>query len=376
MKKLLSALLLAVIVLFVVYLFLPMHAKKALIHLHANIDDYEIFENRTVAASKPQPWPFAANYNQYELGTSYQDSLSYYKTTAFLIIKDSAITYEKYYDGYDEKSISNSFSAAKSIVSLLVGIAIFEADIESVYQPVSDFIPSFLEGDKANITIRDLLTMSSGLDWDEGYSSLFSVTTQAYYGEDLKGLVNGLSSKELSGQHFEYKSIDTQVLAEVLEAATGQSISDYATNRLWRRIGAENDALWSLDKAGGMEKAFCCFNSTARDFARIGQLVLNNGQWNDGLQVVHPDYIEMATFPAAYSGKGGSYDFYGYQWWLINYKGKKIPYARGILGQYIFVLADKNAVVVRLGKERSSIYKNNHPTDVYTYLEAAYELLK
>lgn len=376
MKKLLRILLFIPLILFVLYLLLPSYAQRAFLYLHANIDDYEIFENRTVAASKPQPWPFAANYNQYELGQSLQDTLSYYETTAFLVIQDKAITYEYYHEGYDKQSISNSFSAAKSIVSLLVGIAIFEAEIESVFQPVGDFLPSFAEGDKANITIRDLLTMSSGLAWEEGYSSPFSITTQAYYGEDLKGLVDNLTSEDLSGQCFKYKSIDTQVLAEVLEVATGQSISDYATNRLWRRIGAEQDALWSLDRAGGMEKAFCCFNSTARDFARIGQLVLNNGQWNDGVQIVHPDYIEMATKAAAYSGENSTIDFYGYQWWILNYKGRKIPYARGILGQYIFVLKDKNAVAVRLGKKRSDNYINNHPKDVYSYVDAAYELLR
>ena len=166
MKKILRFSLLLIIILFVVYLFLPKYTQKALIYWYANIDDYEIFENRTVAASKPQPWPFAADYNKYELGSAYQDSLAKYETTAFLIIKDSLITHESYYLGYNENSISNSFSAAKSIVSLLVGIAIFEADIESVFQPVGDFIPSFQEGDKANITIRDLLTMSSGIEWD------------------------------------------------------------------------------------------------------------------------------------------------------------------------------------------------------------------
>jgi CubicO group peptidase (beta-lactamase class C family) len=376
MIKLFRALVFTFIVLLVVYLLLPTYLQRAVLYLHANIDDYEIFENRTVAASKPQPWRFSEQYNQYQLGEAYVDTLANYETTAFLIIKDSAISYEHYYEGYDEQSISNSFSAAKSIISLLVGIAIFDTAIESVFQPVSDFIPSFSEGDKANITIRDLLTMSSGLKWKESYANPFSVTTEAYYGRDLKGLVNKVGSEELSGQRFQYKSIDTQILAEVLEIATGQSVSDYAANRLWRKIGAENDALWSLDKACGMEKGFCCFNSTARDFARIGQLVLNNGQWNDGIQVVHPDYILMATTPAAYSGENSMIDFYGYQWWILNYRGKLIPYARGILGQYIFVLKDKNAVVVRLGKRRSNLLINNHPSDVYTYVDAAYELLK
>lgn len=375
LKKIGGYSILVVILLGIIYFFLPNYAQKAFLHLTANIDDYEIFENRTIAASNPQPWEKSTQYNQYEMGQTYQEELDVYETTAFLVVKDTALFYEKYYQGYSENDISNSFSAAKSIVSLLVGIAIEEGKIESVFQPVSDFLESFQEAEKSKIIIKDLLTMSSGISWNEAYMSPFSKTTEAYYGNNLRKLVDELQVSDERAKEFAYKSINTQILAEVLEIATGQSISDYASNRLWRKIGAENDALWSLDKAGGMEKAFCCFNSTARDFARIGQLVLNKGSW-EGEQVVPADYIEMATMPARLIRSGERIPHYGYQWWILNYNGKQIPYARGILGQYIFVLKDKNAVAVRLGKSRSKLYTDEHPNDVYTYVEAAYELLK
>lgn len=375
LKKIGGYSILVVILLGIIYFFLPNYAQKAFLHLTANIDDYEIFENRTIAASNPQPWEKSTQYNQYEMGQTYQEELDVYETTAFLVVKDTALFYEKYYQGYSENDISNSFSAAKSIVSLLVGIAIEEGKIESVFQPVSDFLESFQEAEKSKIIIKDLLTMSSGISWNEAYMSPFSKTTEAYYGNNLRKLVDELQVSDERAKEFAYKSINTQILAEVLEIATGQSISDYASNRLWRKIGAENDALWSLDKAGGMEKAFCCFNSTARDFARIGQLVLNKGSW-EGEQVVPADYIEMATMPARLIKSGERIPHYGYQWWILNYNGKQIPYARGILGQYIFVLKDKNAVAVRLGKSRSKLYTDEHPNDVYTYVEAAYELLK
>ncbi|HET8861395.1 serine hydrolase [Marivirga sp.] len=375
LKKISGYSLLIVIIIGIIYFFIPNYAQKAFLHLTADIDDYEMFENRTIVASNPQAWEKSPQYNQYEMGQTYKDELQAYETTAFLVVKDTALFYEKYFLGYDEKEISNSFSAAKSIVSLLVGIAIEEGKIESVFQPVSDFLESFKEGEKSKILIKDLLTMSSGIDWNEAYMSPFSKTTAAYYGNNLTKLVAELEVSEEPSQEFAYKSINTQILAEVLETATGQSISDYATNRLWRKIGAENDALWSLDRAGGMEKAFCCFNSTARDFARIGQLILNNGSW-DGDQVVPAEYIEMAIQPAKLTGSEKSIPHYGYQWWILNYNGKQIPYARGILGQYIFVLKDENAVVVRLGKSRSKLFTGEHPNDVYTYVEAAYELLK
>ncbi len=374
-KKVLKVILLLIVLLGIIYILLPKHSQRAFIYLTANIDDYEIFENRTVVASNPQPWKIAEDYNKYELGDTYKETLDKYETTAFLIIKDTAIVFEKYYLGYSEEDISNSFSAAKSIIGLLVGIAIEEGKIESVFQPVSDFLPSFKAGGKEKIVIRDLLTMSSGLEWSEAYMSPFSITTKAYYGSDLKSIVENLEMDSEPGKEFAYKSINTQVLAEVLETATGQSVSDYATNRLWRKIGAETDALWSLDKATGMEKAFCCFNATARDFARIGQLVLNKGQWN-GNNVVPADYVEVATSPVNLVGSEKTIEHYGYQWWVLDWNGKQIPYARGILGQYIFVLKDKNAVVVRLGKDRDKIYQGEHPQDVLMYVEAAYALLK
>jgi CubicO group peptidase (beta-lactamase class C family) len=375
LKKIGGYSILVVILLGIIYFFLPNYAQKAFLHLTADIDDYEIFENRTIAASNPQAWEKSPQYNQYEMGQTFKDELEAYETTAFLVVKDTALFYEKYYLGYNENEISNSFSAAKSIVSLLIGIAIEEGKIESVFQPVGDFLESFQEGDKSKVLIKDVLSMSSGIRWNEAYMSPFSTTTRAYYGDDLKQLVSDLEMSNEPATEFAYKSINTQILMEVLEVATGQSISDYATNRLWRKIGAENDALWSLDRAGGMEKAFCCFNSTARDFTRIGQLVLNKGKWK-GDQVVPADYIEVATQPADLMTSKNNIPHYGYQWWIVNYEGKQIPYARGILGQYIFVLKDKNAVVVRLGKSRSKLYTEEHPDDVYIYLEAAYELLK
>ena len=151
LKKIGGYSILVVILLGIIYFFLPNYAQKAFLHLTADIDDYEIFENRTIAASNPQPWERSSQYNQYEMGQTFKDELQAYETTAFLVVKDTALFYEKYYLGYDENEISNSFSAAKSIVSLLIGIAIEEGKIESVFQPVSDFLESFQEGEKSKM---------------------------------------------------------------------------------------------------------------------------------------------------------------------------------------------------------------------------------
>ena len=141
-------------------------------------------------------------------------------------------------------------------------------------------------------------------------------------------------------------------------------------------MGAEHPALWSLDQTGGVEKAYCCFNSTARDFARIGQMVLDSGQFNNQ-QIVSKAFLEQALAPATQlkDEAGDSCYYYGYQFWLMTHKGEKIAYARGILGQYIIIIPALDAVVVRLGTDRSKEYLNHAPKDAYTYLDAAFEIL-
>ena len=170
--------------------------------------------------------------------------------------------------------------------------------------------------------------------------------------------------------------MDPQILALVIMNATGMTLSEYASEKFWKPMGAKNDALWSLDHENGLEKAYCCFNSNARDFARWGQLILNNGRWN-GKQLISETYLNQATTPAAYleDEDGNAVDYYGFQWWIINYKGFKIPYMRGILGQYVFAIREKNAVVVRLGHKRSEELIGPNRKDIYTCLDAAFAIL-
>lgn len=377
MKKAFKIIVITLISLVVIYLFLPRYVQRALIHLTPSIDDYKIFHNRTISAGEPQPWKKSTRYRTAIQSDSIRKRLEKYKPVAGLIIQNGELVYEEYWEGYDSSSISNSFSAGKAVVSLLVGIALDEGYIKSVDQKVGDFLPAFKNGSKKDLTIKDVLTMSSGINWDESYSTPFSLTTEAYYGEDLNSLINDLELVEEPGVNFEYLSGNTQILAMVVQAATGQTISDYASEKIWKKIGASYDALWNLDSEGGMEKAYCCFNTNVRDFARFGQLILNKGVWN-GDTIISAEYIQDATSPKTYlkdKETGDIVDFYGYQWWIINYKGHQIPYMRGILGQYIFSIPDKNAVVVRLGHTRSKTKINHHPQDVYDYLDAAYVLL-
>ncbi|NEM97963.1 serine hydrolase domain-containing protein [Pontibacter burrus] len=349
---------------------------KALRYNFADIDDNLIFDQRKIdAPAKTQPWPHAANYNKITWPDSLQQLHQQLQSVAFVVVKNDSIVHEQYWDGYSDESLSNSFSVAKSIVSILVGAALRDGHIKTIDQPVADFLPSFKEGAKQKITIKHLLMMSSGLNWDESYSNPLSVTTEAYYGTNLKKVIRRLEAVEEPGQVFSYKSGDTQILGMVVEAATRKSLSLYAEEKLWRPMGAEHDAEWSVDNPTGIEKAYCCFFSNARDFARIGKLYLNNGIWN-GDTIVDPTYVHESLIPNGLPTASGKPADYGYQWWLLpNYKGQNIFYARGILGQYIIAIPEKNVVIVRLGKQRGERI-NGHPSEVLAMIDAVNKVVK
>ncbi|WP_075602049.1 serine hydrolase domain-containing protein [Saccharicrinis aurantiacus] len=375
-KKLIITLAIASSALF--YLVTPSYLKNAVIYLFPGIDDYTIFSNRKIEiGNKVRPWKTADNYNKLKLKKKERETLENYKSIAYLIIKNDSILYEEYWDNYSNSSLSNSFSAAKSVVGLLIGAAIDDGYIKSIDQKVGEFIPEFNNPPNDKLKIKHLLTMSSGSNWDESYTSPTSLTTQAYYGNNITGLVSDLKITDVPGKYFSYKSGDTQLLSLVLKNATEKSLSDYASEKLWKPLGCEREALWSLDKNNGTEKAYCCLNSNARDFAKIGELVLKDGLINNK-QIISKDFIQSATSPANYlidSDDNKPVNHYGYQWWIINHEGDKIPYARGILGQYIFVLKKENAIVVRLGHKRSKNLIDHHPSDCYEYLTTAKRLL-
>lgn len=353
----------------------PHYLKEAVIHLFPDVDDYKIFYNRIVETDETQSMVLSKSI--IDVDAVNDDGFLEYSTLAYLIVQNDTIRYEKYWENFDSVSLINSFSMAKTIVSLLVGISIDLGKIATVDQKVYEFLPEFKNCNDSLLTIRDLLTMSSGLDWDEAYSSPFSKTTQAYYGNDLKSLHLNLDVVENPGQNFNYYSANTQLLSFIVEVANQKSLSSCASDFIWKKIGAEKDALWSLDDKGGEEKAYCCFNSNARDFAKIGLMVLHNGYFN-GNQIVSSSYISEMIKPCNYlkDENGEEVDFYGYHIWLLRYKNQIIPYFRGILGQYIFIIPSENAVIVRLGKKRAAEKAGVHPIDVYFYLDEGMRILK
>lgn len=342
---------------------------KTLIYTYPDIDDINLFDTRTVTDSAGVPWTISGSYNQTKLNDSTKAALVRNETVAYLVVKNDSIIHEEYWDHASANTLSNSFSVAKSIVGLLVGIASDEKYF-SLDDSVGKYLPEFSEGRNGTLKIRHLLQMSSGLDWDESYSSLFSKTTEAYYGDDLKHQVLKLKVVKDPGTTFEYMSCNTVLLSLIINKTTGKSLSDFASEKLWKPIHATQPAYWSLDHNDGIEKSYCCFYSCARDFAKIGKLVLDSGIW-EGKQIVSKEFLhEMLTPNLIKDQFGAQTDYYGLQWWMMKYKGHQVYYARGILGQYIAVVPDEKIIMVRLGHKRGQKV-GNHYDDLFAYLDGA-----
>lgn len=343
------------------------------------IHDYKTHPTRLVAkAIHPQPWLFDSAYNKKEIPKNLMTIIDSNDTHAFLVLQNNKLVYEKYWDGYDTSRLSGSFSAAKSIISLLIGIALDEGKIKSLDEAVADYIPHFKTNGLEKIRIKDLLTMSSGTNYNESDKGYFSLNAYGYYGDDEEYMVNMMERKEAPGKYWQYRSGDTQVLGLIVEKVFNTSISNLVSEKFMKPMGAESDGLWLLDGAKKHEKAFCCFNAVARDYARFGQLVLNKGKWNDK-QLVSEKYINEATTPAFYLKdryeQDKPVDFYGYQYWMVDHNGVHAIAQNGLFGQYVYIIPAKNAVVVRLGESKVTKAIHHHQPENFTYIDAALSIL-
>ena len=241
---------------------------------------------------------------------------------------------------------------AKSIISTLVGCAIDDGLIQSVDEPVINYIPELKEEENFNqVTIEHALQMTTSLDFNESYINPFGDATTFYYGRNLRKSVLKMELKGKPGESCEYVSGNTQLLGLVLERALKtKTITAYLEEKIWIPLGMEYEASWSIDrKKNGLEKTFCCVNARARDFAKIGRLYLNKGNWN-GQQIISKEWVEQSTKYDTVNNSAGNYQ---YQWWIPNKKGDFM--AVGILGQYVFVSPEENLVIVRMGKNYGDI---------------------
>ncbi|NND87926.1 MAG: serine hydrolase [Flavobacteriaceae bacterium] len=338
-------------------------------HTTAFIDDHIYFDNEVIpASSNPQPWPQHSEYNRAQLTDRLQQVNEELGTVALVIIKNDSIWFEEYAEGYGRESKTNSFSMAKSVTSALLGKAIQQGYIKSLEQPVGELISKF-KG--SSLTVGDLSSMSSGLNWDESYVNPFGMTARAYYDDDLAETILDLDVVTTPGESYRYLSGNTQLLAMVIEKATGQRLASYLEEQFWKPLGATQEAIWQIDdEKHRLVKAYCCIGSNALDFARLGKLYKDHGRWN-GQQVLDSSFVARSIQPRFEESPE-----YGYGFWLSDHLGKEIFVMRGILGQYVITIPEDDIIIVRLGHQRGNYSEGRPFTDeFYTIIEEAYAML-
>ena len=340
----------------------------------ANIDDYKDFDNNIIMAGAPRVWQQHLDYNQFPLSPKFEKEMKDFGTAGFIIIKDNQILSEYYFNGYAQNDLTNSFSMAKTFTTMMLGKAIEQGYIKSLDQKITDFLPEF-KNDKfvAECTVGDLSAMTSGYDWDEDYYFPLNPTAKAYYGDDIVKQMLDRKFVAQPGGHFKYQSSDTQLLGIVIERALkNKSLSQYFQEEFWQPMGMELDAQWSKDNLKGMEKTYCCFNATARDFGKLGQLLLNDGNWY-GKQILDSAFVKKMVLPNAKAFAPNEPKIYGYSVWM-DYDYKTPFYSMlGHLGQRVTVIPSEKIVIVRTGKTHND-QPNNRPIadgDVYRLVDEA-----
>jgi CubicO group peptidase (beta-lactamase class C family) len=276
--------------------------------------------------------------------------------TALLIVKDDTILVERYQYARREDTRFTSFSMAKTITAMLFGIAVAEGHIKSIDDMAETYVPELAGSEYGRTPIKALLSMSSGVQYRETYdgnddAARLARDTFLGLGPGGPGILRQFSTRTAPPDtRFYYAGAETQTLGAVIAAATGRTLGDYAAEKLWRPLGAEADASWIIDQAGA-ESAYCCFQATLRDWARLGLMLAHDGAWN-GRQIVPRDWVRAATSvdparPHLAPGRASRTFGYGYQTWLLP--GPTRTFALlGIYGQTVFVDPANRLVMVHL----------------------------
>jgi CubicO group peptidase (beta-lactamase class C family) len=280
-------------------------------------------------------------------------------SVALLVYHRGALRHEKYWPGFDRDTITDPFSAHKTVMGLLVGAAIEDGFIESIDQPASIWLTEWAADSRRDITLRHLLQMSSGLDTPPfGTWTGFRITL----GSELEKTVLGLSLAKPPGTDFQYSNASSQLVGIVLERATGKRYAQYLSERLWQRLGAPTAQVW-LDREEGMARTFCCLYTTARSWLRVGRLIMDGGRV-DGEQLVPESWIRAMTTPAPTNPN------YGLQIWLGSPPGKErryndrtvkalhsesfarddMIYIDGFGGQRVYIVPSEQLIIVRTGE--------------------------
>jgi CubicO group peptidase (beta-lactamase class C family) len=325
-----------------------------------DIDDQSFFDTRKINHGE-------AIYLPAKLNVLSNENVAFLYSTeseAFLVFKNDTLVSEWYGNYGADSTHWNSFSMAKSVISLLIGCAIEDGQISSLQDPISKYIT--WSGN--DVTLEQLLQMSSGIPFGESYSSPFGYMAKAYYHSDLKAITEPFTVEQTPGSYWSYEGGNTVLLGMVLEAATQKKISNYFEEKIWTKIGTASTAYWNLDTENGFEKPFTGIYATAKDFGMLGQCILHHGKVN-GQEIIDSAYLAQSFEPwTIQDGKNSVCDWYGLHWWMGEVDGVKFKSARGMRGQYIIIIPEKNMVIVRIGHQQSKERIGHMPVDLFAYI--------
>ena len=310
--------------------------------LSPSTDDGDKFPFHAVVNQHPKSFKKNNNYNSHILSERLLQDLKKTRASSLIVIKDNKLLYEQYWKNHRASSVLNSFSMAKSILSILIGCAIQDGHLKSEDQLVSSVIEQYKSSRYGKyLTFRHLMTMQAGFDWEEEYHHPFAPNSKQYFVDDLAEQSLSIDFKQMPGKEYEYQSISAQLLGLALKKATGKELSSYLSEKIWKPLGMEFPAKWSTDERG-MEKAFCCIHASALDFAKIGQLILQGGRWNDR-QIFSEDYCQRMLAPTEQNNA------FGYAIWADDEHPLRHRFFYGFLGQFIVMIPEQKMVIVKTG---------------------------
>ncbi len=296
-----------------------------------------------------QPLDFKYEFNGQQLDPA--DFLDRTYTNAMLIMKDDKIVYENYLNYSKPDTTFMGWSMTKSVVAILVGIAVDKGLIKDIDADVTKYLPELKKGAYKGVTIRQVLEMRSGVDYEESYDFAKPGIAATNHVEALvKNVVRfvdvakTIKRAHKPGEVFAYKTIDTAVLGLLLERVSGQKLAHFMAENLWEPLGAEHDGFFIMDGEPGVGREFsgAGFNATLRDFARFGKMMLHGGEI-DGRRIVSEEWVKAASKPA---GDEHEVVDYGYQFWTVSHTPAYS--AIGLQGQFVFVDPSTNTVIVKL----------------------------
>jgi len=342
------------------------HDVGSLVWSHSHLD--EIFPARRIRRSAApsrlvrvaEP-PIAWRFQEAEL--TVDDYLARTPTTGLLIARGDTILVERYQYSRTDRHRFASWSMAKTVTGMLVGVALAEGHIRAIDDPAATYVTELRDTAYGTTSIRHLLQMSSGVRFTEEYTGVDDMGRLVAETYQLRG-PGGVSAVRPfdervapAGTRFSYASAETQVLGLVLRAATGRPVAEYLESTIWRPMGAEADATWLVDNAG-QEVAFGGLNAVLRDYARFGLMLAHDGHWN-GRQIVPAAWVREATTVRAdqphLAPGAATPDFgYGYQTWILPTRRRAFM-LWGIRGQRIFVDPDNALVMVNTGVHKQRI---------------------